>query len=151
MQGDPAITASLRLVRRFWALYQARRWPEAQALLSPQACCTWWSTRERFVGAAAVAHVNAVYPEGWAIRLLALDALDGGRVHSVVRVDHGAEAFYANSFFALQGGLITGIDEYWADVRAAPAWRSAQILPGLHPMPPDTRLGLDLSLDEPTP
>lgn len=148
LQTDSAIAASLGLVRRFWALYQARRRPEAQALLNPQACCNWWSTRERFIGAEAVVHVNAVYPEGWMIRLLALETLGAGRVHSLVRVDHGAAAFYANSFFALQDGLITGIDEYWADVQAPPRWRTPQVLPGLQLLPADTRQGLDLRLDE---
>ena len=136
----------LELVRRFWALYQARRWTEAQALLSPTAECRWWSTGERFIGAAAIVQVNAIYPEGWTIRLLELNRLDAGRVHSLVRVDHGDAVFYANSFFLLKDGLISALDEYWADGQPAPAWRTPAALPGLEALPADQRPGLDLAL-----
>jgi hypothetical protein len=145
-----AAEAELALVRRFWALYQARRWAEAEALLSPTAHCLWWSTRERFVGASTIVHVNAVYPEGWTIRLLELNSLAPQRVHSLVRVDHDGAAFYANSFFELEGGpdggRIASLDEYWSDGRPAPAWRVPGELPGLQVFPPDERPGLDLSL-----
>jgi len=143
------LNARLALVHRFWALYQARRWVEAQALLSPEAQCLWWATRERFSGAAAIVQVNAVYPEGWTIRLLELNDLGGARVHSLVRVDHGEAAFYANSFFQLQDGLIARLDEYWADSQPAPSWRTPDALPGLTVQPADQRLGLDLRLPPP--
>ena len=140
------MVSELQLVQRFWALYQARRWQEAQALLRPEVQCHWWATRERFCGAAAVVHVNAVYPEGWSIRLLELNRLADGRVHSLVRVDHGESVFYANSFFVLESGRIAQLDEYWSDVQPAPAWRSAGALPGLRALAPDERPGIDLAL-----
>lgn len=139
-----AVDADLALVRCFWALYQARRWGDAQALLAEDASCTWWSTRERFTGAAAIVHVNAIYPEGWRIHLLELHRLDAGRVMSLVRVDHGSASFYAHSVFAVSGGRITALDEYWADVAAPPAWRGQ--LPGRDMLPADQRPGLDLGL-----
>jgi hypothetical protein len=149
--------ADLNLVQRFWALYQAREWGAVQALLHPEAHCQWWATAERFEGAAAVVHVNAVYPEGWTIHLLELNALGTGgqasadaqsrrRVHSLVRVDHGAQSFYANSFFSLERDLIVSIDEYWSDTQAAPAWRQNGSLPGLIPMAVDQRQGLSLQV-----
>lgn len=138
--------AALDTVHRFWACYQARRWAEAQALLAPQAICRWWTTGERFEGAAAIVHVNAVYPEGWALHLLELRALAAAQVHSLVRVDHGDAQFYANSFFQLSDGRIASIDEYWSDVQAAPGWRQDGALPGRHAMPRDQRGGLDLRL-----
>lgn len=151
-----ACAADLSLVRRFWALYQARKWTEAQALLHPQATCQWWATAERFEGAAAIVHVNAVYPGDWTIHLLELNALsgesDGGqgrRVHSLVRVDQGERAFYANSFFSLELGRITAIDEYWADAQAAPDWRLNGVLPGCKPSGADGRQGQSLALDLP--
>jgi len=129
-------------IHRFWALIEARRWDEVRALLSPAAQATWWVTRERFDGAAAFVRVNAVYPEGWALRLLECNALADGRVHSLVRVDHGEASFYANSFFTLAAGLIVRIDEYWSDVQAAPSWREG--LPGRAALTVDTRTGLPL-------
>lgn len=152
-------TSSLELVRRFWALYQARRWNEAMALLSPEASCLWWATAERFEGAAAIVHVNAVYPEGWTIHLLELNRLIGTddpassaslapvqRVHSLVRVDQDGRSFYANSFFTVKAGKIHAIEEYWADTQAPPAWRRPEALPGLTAMKPDHREGLSLHL-----
>ncbi|MDC8770106.1 hypothetical protein [Roseateles albus] len=151
--------ADLNLVQRFWALYQAREWAAAQALLHPEACCQWWATSERFEGAVAIVHVNAVYPEGWTIHLLELNALGAAgqasasadaqsrrRVHSLVRVDHGAQSFYANSFFGIERDLIVSIDEYWSDTQAAPAWRQNGSLPGLIPMAVDQRQGLSLQV-----
>ncbi len=153
---------SLELVRRFWALYQSRQWAAAQALLHPQAACQWWATSERIDGSAAIVHVNAVYPEGWTIHLLELNALnarDAGldaaasaavnhrRVHSLVRVDQAGQAFYANSFFSLEQGLIVAIDEYWSDRQAAPSWRKPGAMPGLTLMSSDDRVGLSLKLD----
>jgi len=135
-------------VRRFWSLIQARRWADAQALLGAEACCFWPVTRERFDGPEAIIHVNAVYPEGWSIHLLALNTLADGRVHSLARVDQGGEAFYANSFFCFDAkGLITRIEEFWADVREPPAWRvdPGQPLPGQTRLPLDERPGLSLS------
>ena len=152
--------AEVELVRRFWALYQARNWVAAQALLHPDAVCHWWATAERFEGPAAIVHVNAIYPEGWTIHLLELHGLDGAsqatelaqprrRVHSLVRVDQGGQSFYANSFFGLEQDLILSIDEYWSDTQAAPAWRQNGSLPGLFSMPPDQRQGLSLEVASP--
>ncbi len=134
------------LVQRFWALYQARRWAEAQALLAPPAECLWWATQERFRGADAIVHVNAVYPEGWTIHLLDLQALADGRVLSLVRVDQDGHSFYANSYFHVRDGLIQQIDEYWSDVQAAPAWRRDPLAPlvGRSALPADRRHGLPL-------
>jgi len=141
---DAATTAELALVRRFWALYQKRQWLQAQTLLSPSAQCRWWATRERFEGAAAIVYVNAVYPEGWEIKLLEINLLGDGRVHSLIRVDHAEATFYANSFFRLHEQLIVALDEYWSDVQLAPAWRNGAALPGLQAMATDSRAGLAL-------
>jgi hypothetical protein len=151
------LASDLGLVRRFWALYQARHWAAAQALLHPQAACQWWASAERFEGAEAIVHVNAVYPEGWTIHLLELNALDVGlassvmpptrrRIHSLVRVNQADQVFYANSFFSVEQGLIVAIDEYWSDVQPAPEWRTPEALPGLTTMGCDAREGLSLSL-----
>ena len=144
---------STSLVHRFWALIQARRWREAEALLAPQACCRWWSSRERFDGAAAIIHVNEVYPAGWTIQLLELLPLQQGRVLSLVRVDHGEAGFYAHSHFQIAAGRIQAIDEYWSDVQEPPAWRTRPEAPllGHSRTAADRREGLPLVLDAPQP
>ncbi len=144
--NGPLQAQARALVQRFWALYQGRQWAQAQALLAPQAECLWWATQERFRGADAVVHVNAVYPEGWTIRLLDLQSLADGRVLSLVRVDQDGHSFYANSYFHVRDGLIQQIDEYWSDVQPAPAWRRDPLAPlvGRSSMPTDRRQGQSL-------
>lgn len=127
------------VVRRLWALFQARDWAGAEALLAPQARCIWWATNEQFDGAPAIVHVNAVYPEGWTIHLIEVNSLADGRVHSLVRVTMAdGPTVYANSFFILQGGLITDVQEYWSTVELPPAWREAG-LQGQTRLPADGR------------
>ena len=50
---------------------------------------------------------------------------------SLVRVDHAPDTFFATSFFRVDNGLITALDEFWADVASPPAWRSAAALAGV--------------------
>lgn len=132
----------LRRVGLFWALYEARDWAQAETLLHPQASCRWRATRERFDGPAAIVHVNAVYPEGWSIRLLELHRLGPDRVMSLVRVDQDGQSFWAHSHFRFEQEWIAQIDEYWSDAAAAPDWREG--LPGRSLTPADARPGLPL-------
>lgn len=133
--------AAIAAVRGLWQAFEARDWAGAQALFVPDAVCDWWTSGERFTGAAAIVGVNAAYPEGWRIELLAIDELVDGRIHSLVRVDHGAQSFYANSFFAFDGeNRISTVEEFWATFEECPPWRDA--LPGrtrLPPRPPTLR------------
>jgi len=135
-----AMGPAWRRVGRLWAAYQARDWALAQSLLAPGAVCRWWATGERFDGAAAVVKVNAVYPEGWTIHLLALHELAADQVMSLVRVEQAGRAFWAHSHFLVQEAGIAGIDEYWCDQAEPPAWRQGLA----ERLPPDTRPGLSL-------
>ncbi len=132
------------LVRGLWAAYQARNWPGARSLLDPDARCTWWTSGERYLGAEAIIRVNANYPEGWRIHMIAVEPLADGRVLSLVRVDHPPVTHYAHSWFGFTGGArlrIASIDEFWAEVVPPEAWREG--LPGrereaspCHALPP---------------
>jgi GNAT superfamily N-acetyltransferase len=117
-------TPSMRVVRALWSALQARDWVGARALLFDDLRATWWTSGERFEGADAFIKANVRYPEGWTIHLLEVGHLDDGRVMSLVRVDHPPATFFATSLFRLDDGRIAGIDEYWATVEPAPAWRS---------------------------
>jgi ketosteroid isomerase-like protein len=122
-------------VRRLWQAFEARDWAGAQALFAPDAVCDWWTSGERFTGADAIVGVNAAYPEGWHIELLAIDELVDGRIHSLVRVDHGEQRFYANSFFDFDGeNRIKAVEEFWATAEEPPPWREG--LPGRTRLPP---------------
>jgi len=115
-------------VHRLWTAFEARDWQGARALFAPEATCIWWTSGERLLGAEAIVHVNAAYPEGWHIEALAVELLRDGRVLSLVRVDHGAASHYAHSWFAFdESGRIATVDEYWAEVVEPPAWRAGLV------------------------
>ena len=112
-------------VASLWASFQARDWAGARRLLTDDATLTWHASGERLLNADAIIRVNAVYPEGWGLQVLALNALQDGRVRSIVEVKHPPGRFIANSLFRFDGGRIAQVDEYWSTVEAPPAWRSA--------------------------
>jgi hypothetical protein len=102
----------------------------AKALLHDDLRAHWWTSAERFEGAAAFIEANARYPEGWAICPIHTAQQDDGRVLTIVRVDHLPHRFYATSLFAVVDGQILHIDECWAHAEEPPAWRLEQCLPG---------------------
>ena len=129
-------TRSLRTVHAMWAAFQARDWPAARALMQERLQARWWTSGEQFDRADAFIDANARYPEGWSIRLIEVAQLQDGRVLSLVRVDHGAQSFFGTSFFQVDDGLITAIDEYWATREAPPAWRTLAEFPAIQHFDP---------------
>jgi GNAT superfamily N-acetyltransferase len=114
------------LVHALWAHVQARDWAAMQAAFTADATMEWPCTAERLVGAALIVRVNAEYPEGWTIRVHAVDALADGRVHSVVEVVHPPHRFFAHSRFTFDGQHIASAIEHWGQFEAPPAWRTAE-------------------------
>ena len=111
-------------VRTLWAHVQARDWAALRAMYADAATMHWPCSDEAFLDADAIVRVNAIYPEGWAVRIVAVDALADGRVHSVVEVRHAAERFFGNSLFRFDGARVAAVEEYWASVEPPPAWRN---------------------------
>lgn len=124
--------AAEHLVRALWSRFQVRDWAGARALLRDDFRSTWWTSGERFDGADAYIEVQARYPEGWTIRLIECEALAGGRVLSVARVDHPPHMFFATATWRLQDGKLAAVDEYWSTWEDPPAWRAPAALPGCH-------------------
>ena len=118
------------VVRALWDAFERRDWTAARGLLADDAVMTWVCTAERFHGGDAIIRVNALYPEGWSIRIIDCAALDDGRILSLVCVTHPPQRFFATSLFRVEQGLIRSIEEYWATAEAPPAWRSGGNLPG---------------------
>ncbi len=131
LQAERAVAGSPTLqptdqVAALWAFFQARDWVGARRLFNDAATLTWHASGERLLDADAIIRVNSIYPEGWSLRVIEINALQGGRVHSIVEVTHGVMRFLANSLFRFDAaGLIVEVDEYWATVEAPPAWRNA--------------------------
>ena len=113
------------LVRTLWGYTQARDWAALRAVLRSDAKMRWPCSDEAFLDADAIVRVNAIYPEGWQICIVSVDALLDGRVLSVVEVRHGVQRFFANSVFRFDGAQIAEVEEYWAAVEPPPAWRTA--------------------------
>lgn len=116
------------LVRALWAQFQSRDWSAARALLHDDASMHWCSSGEHFDNADAIVQVQRIYPEGWTIHVIAVDALKNGDVHSLVEVRQPPMRFLANSRFQIDAGRIRRITETWATVEAPPAWRTAEAI-----------------------
>jgi GNAT superfamily N-acetyltransferase len=114
------------LVRALWAHVQARDWAAMRASFAADATLDWPCTAERLVGADVIVRVNAEYPEGWTVRMQAVDALADGRVHSLVEVIHPPQRFFAHSRFVFDGARIASAVEHWGQCEAPPPWRSAE-------------------------
>lgn len=112
------------LVRTLWADVHARDWAALRVRYTDDATMCWPCTGEAFLDADAIVRVNALYPEGWALRVVAVNALADGRVHSVIEVRHGAERFLANSLFRFDAGRVAEVEEYWATALPPPDWRN---------------------------
>ena len=123
---DPAHRAAS--VRSFWAQVQARDWAGARAMLADKATLHWPASGEHLLDADAIIRVNAVYPEGWALKILEVTPLLDGRVHSMVEVQHAGQRFLAHTLWRFDGHLIVQADETWATVQAPPAWRTAELI-----------------------
>ncbi len=118
----------LAAVQSLWSSFEARDWATARRLFAGNATMTWHTSGERMLDADAIIRVNAVYPEGWNIRVIEVNALQDGRVHSVVEVSHPPAKFIANSVFCFEQEHIANVDEYWSTVEPPPAWRVAAVI-----------------------
>ena len=127
------------LVRTLWAHVQARDWVAMRAAFASDAVMDWPCTGERLLDADAIVCANAIYPEGWQIRIVAVDALADGRAHSVVEVTHPPQRFFANSTFRFVGSQVAAAEEYWATVQTPPEWRNAATIGAYERTPPESR------------
>jgi hypothetical protein len=116
------------VVHALWQRFEARDWRGARALLRDDAKLHWPTSAEHFDDADAAIRVQAIYPEGWSIRVIEVNALADGRVHSVIEVTHGEQRFFANSLFRFDGELITEVTEYWGTFELPPAWRTSEAI-----------------------
>ena len=116
------------VVHALWQRFEARDWRSARALLRDDAKLHWPTSGEHFDDADAAIRVQAIYPEGWSIRVIEVNALADERVHSVIEVTHGDQRFFANSLFRFDGELIAEVTEYWGTFEQPPAWRTAEVI-----------------------
>ena len=116
-------------VKALWTRFEARDWAGARQLFADGAVLVWHASGESILDADSIIRVNAIYPEGWTIRIVEVNPLLDGRMHSIIEVSHGTQRFLANSLFRFDAaGLIEKVDEYFATVEAPPAWRTAEAI-----------------------
>ena len=116
------------IVHALWQRFEARDWAGARALLRDDAALHWPTSGEHFDDADAAIKVQSIYPEGWSIRVIEVNELTDGRVHSAIEVTHGEHRFFANSLFRFEGGLIAEITEYWGQFEPPPTWRTVEAI-----------------------
>lgn len=108
------------------AFWQAVLMQDAAALagyFAPGAQVRWHCTNECFTAEEYI-RANCEYPGQWAGEVERTEPVPGGLVTAVrVYLRDGSASFHATSFFRLENGLITALDEYWADDGPAPEWR----------------------------
>ena len=124
-------------VRCLWAHVQARDWPGARALLADNATLYWRASGEHLLDADAIIRVNAIYPEGWQLRILDVTPMQDGRVHSMIEVRHAGQRFIAHTLWRFAGRLIVQADETWATAEPPPAWRTAEAIGAYRRDPPE--------------
>lgn len=110
-----------QVVRRFWQQMQTNDFASVQPLLAPTFVLEWPQTRERIRGGARFAQMNAEYPSQgpWRFTIDRVVA-SATEVVTQVRITDGTQSALAVSFFTVQDGLITAVQEYWPEPYAPP-------------------------------
>ncbi len=110
-------------LRRYWQAVAAQDARAMRAYFYPQAEIYWHNTNERFT-LDGFLRANCEYPGAWNGEMERAEIQE----ECAVTVAHvwmadGGPSFHVVSFFALQEGKISRIDEYWGDDGSAPQWR----------------------------
>ena len=114
------------LVRRYWAAANARDWLAFEACLDPDVCYRVPQTREIVRGRAGYLDFNISYPGDWT---LAVESVIGQGRQAVSRVAFSVDGTTMTgiSFFEIDGGLITAIDDFWPEPYEPPARQSTAV------------------------
>lgn len=119
---------SRRVVARLWTAMEERAWDEVAALLADDFVCDWPVSGERIRGRDNFVAINRAYPGEWSIVVRRIVA-DGDCAASEVAVRLDGRTDVAVSFYALRGGKLVRVVEYWPEPYPAPAWRAAWVEP----------------------
>jgi ketosteroid isomerase-like protein len=112
------------LVKKYWDCMGAGRFDEAGACMAQDAVVWLPNTGEVFRGKNAFVAFNRAYPGRWSISVeKTLPAGDTVVTATRVESEDKSVSFYAVSFFAIEGGTIREITEYWGENAGPPEWR----------------------------
>lgn len=111
MQAGPAAEA---LVRRFWACANAQDWNGLGLLLAPDLRYVLPQTGESIDGAAGFVDFFATWPQPWQVDLERLVS-DGRQVAVQMVFDDRRSRQTALGFYAIEGGRVSCITEFWPE------------------------------------
>ena len=121
-------------IQAYWEAALKQQREALPAFFAPGTVIRWHCTGEQFTVGEFI-RANCDYPGAWDGAIERVEQTSDGCV-TAVRVwpaDRSA-SYHVVSFFTLDHGLITALDEYWADDGEAPAWRKAMQIG--RPIPP---------------
>lgn len=115
----------------FYSYWQATLRQDAAAMrpyFNEAAVINWPNTNEQFTPAEFI-RANCEYPGRWGGAVERIEQL-GSLTVTVTRVYglDGEPSFHVVSFFELEDGRISRLDEYWGDDGSAPQWRRDKML-----------------------
>ena len=110
-------------IRAFWKDVITQNRDALRAYFSTDAIIRWPCTNEQFTVDRYIS-VNCDYPGNWEGEIERIEERDpaiilAGRVYPPDR----SVSFHVVSFIRLENGLITEMDEYWAEDGEPPTWR----------------------------
>ena len=110
-------------IHAYWEAALSQERAELRAFFAPNAVIRWHCTGEQFTADEFI-RANCDYPGEWDGEIERIEETANGCVTAVRVWPRDRSAYYhVVSFFVLERGLITALDEYWADDGEAPAWR----------------------------
>ena len=125
-----ATNTAVDVVRAYWRLMASNDFGSVAAVLAPEFVLEWPQSGERIRGAEQFARMNEEYiahgPWRFTIRRIVGDASD---VVSDVEITDGVQHARAISFFAVAGGKIARLVEYWPEPYPAPQNRAHLVEP----------------------
>jgi len=109
-------------IRKFWTLFDARKFAEVRDLLHEDFVCIWPQSRELIRGAGNFITLNENYPGEWRMEIKRMISKDDIVISEVLHT-YKDQKIYAVSLFEFKEGKIIKSTEYWADTYDAPEWR----------------------------
>jgi ketosteroid isomerase-like protein len=106
------MTDTADIVRRYWALANARDWAGFGALLAPDVVYEVPQTRERVRGRDPYVEFNRTWPGAWHVEITELIA-QPDRAVSVTAFHVDGQTMTGICFFECRDGLITRLTDWW--------------------------------------
>ena len=110
--------------RSFFEYVIAQDEDKLQEYFSENAVVRWMCTGEEFTAQEYI-KVNCMYPNSWDGEIERIVTVDDSVIIAArVFAKEGTESFHVVSFIKLRDGLISEMDEYWAEDGDVPQWRA---------------------------